>query len=87
MIWIDRDAAGSGWFLDSTPSLSEEYLEVDGELVALDGTAAAEGVDLLSVLIHEFSRAAGLEPTSDDVMAEPLTEGHRTWWQRLLGLG
>ena len=27
-IWIDRDAAGQGWFVDATPARAEEFFPV-----------------------------------------------------------
>jgi len=79
-IFIDHDAAGRGWFVDTTPELSEEYVSGDGVLVASSLTAAADGVDLLSVLIHEIGHLTGLDHADGDegdVMNETLGVGER----------
>ncbi|MEC5129680.1 autotransporter-associated beta strand repeat-containing protein [Verrucomicrobiales bacterium BCK34] len=63
-IFIDRDAAGFDWFVDDTGWLDEEFVEIDGLLRAaggedLDGLAG-DGVDMLSVLMHEQGHILGL---------------------------
>jgi hypothetical protein len=77
VISIDRDAAGHGWFIDLTPRRDEEYRSLGGSLVAIIAPAAG-GIDLLSVLMHEFGHAAGLEHTASGVMAESLDVGIRS---------
>lgn len=76
---IDDDAAGLGWFVDPTPLLDEEFGSGGS---ARPGTAAAAGVDLLTVLAHELGHVLGrpdLDVWShpDDVMAEELGRGVR----------
>jgi hypothetical protein len=76
-IYIDRDAAGHGWFVDSTPAGDEEFA----------GGAAADPtiyrqVDLLSVVSHELGHLLGLEDVDPlgheaDLMAATLATGHR----------
>jgi hypothetical protein len=61
-IMIDSTAAGHGWFIDATPSFDEEFrLTRNRTLVAKSASAAADRVDLLTVLIHELGHALGLE--------------------------
>jgi hypothetical protein len=80
-IYLDRDAAGHGWFVDSTPGADEEF--TGG--IARNATIYRR-VDLLTVVSHELGHVLGLEdldPLSHaadvmaDVMAESLAVGHR----------
>jgi hypothetical protein len=77
VIWIDSDAAGYGWFIDTTPASNEEYQVVDGVLVARSKEAIGR-IDLLSVLMHEFGHVLGLNHTETGLMAETLTAGVRS---------
>ena len=61
-IWIDNDAAGYGWFVDSTPTDDEEFanhLPASPELVADNGSPAANRVDLLTTVMHEMGHILG----------------------------
>ncbi len=63
-IYIDYNGAGADWFVDDTEWLDEEFVEIDGILRAISGDdidgLAGEGVDLLSVLMHEQGHILGL---------------------------
>ena len=60
-IYIDRDAAGHGWFVDSTPQTAEEFSPAgDGVFVAIQGSSADGRMDLLTVLLHELGHMAEL---------------------------
>src|SRR5690606_25135825 len=68
VITIDADAAGRGWFVDTTPMDDGEYEgETLAQLLAAALGSEAEGkVDLLTVVMHEMGHALRLDdvPTS-----------------------
>ena len=74
-ITIDLDAAGRGWFVDSTPLADEEFAS-NG--VTLEATAeGAEGrIDLLTAILHEQGHILGV-PHGDGLMLEILGVGER----------
>jgi large repetitive protein len=79
-IYLDRDAAGRGWFLDSTPTLNEEFVETTPfELSAINPNLIRK-TDLLTVLEHEMGDALGisdLDASINDLMSDLLREGVR----------
>jgi hypothetical protein len=70
---LDVTAAGRGWFVDATPGDDSEYVSVAAGLRASDDRAA-HGVDLLTVVLHEFGHLLGLEDLSADALAEDLMQ-------------
>ena len=60
-ILLDSDAAGYGWFVDSTPNDNVEFANVisANTLAAQNGTAAAARVDLLTAVMHELGDVLG----------------------------
>jgi hypothetical protein len=80
-ITLDTTAAGNGWFVDSTPSDNSEFLPTSNpnEWIAKAGTAAAGKMDMLSVLLHEYGHALGIDHSANpnDFMATTLTAGVR----------
>jgi len=80
VIYIDADAAGYGWFIDTTPYDSREFaLRVEDDvLVAAPGGTAFGEMDLLTVVSHEIGHALGFD--HDDglaVMSDELDAGVR----------
>jgi len=80
-ITLDLNAAGHGWFIDTTPGSNEEYLPTSNpnEWQARAGSDAAGKMDMLSVLLHEYGHALGIEHSADQhaAMATTLTPGTR----------
>ena len=66
-IYIDINAAGRGWFVDSTPSDDSEF--------TTPGNQGEQGrIDLLTVLMHEVGRLLRYDHVADGVMAETLAK-------------
>lgn len=79
-VYIDRDAAGYGWFVDSTPADDSEFSSFLGDyaLAARKGTDAMSRVDLLTTVMHEMGHVLGLgHSNSLDLMAPTLLPGER----------
>lgn len=79
-IYLDSNAAGHGWFVDSTPAQDEEYELLASEGLKATSGAAAEGIDLLSVVQHEFGHLLGLDDHAgdpDELMYESIARGER----------
>jgi len=80
-IFLDRDAAGHGWFIDPTPMANEEFRRQGdtSQLLAID-SRAIDRIDLLTVVEHELGHIAGLEdldPSVSDLMSGQLRAGIR----------
>jgi hypothetical protein len=74
-IWLDTDATGYGWFVDSSPWNDEEFDE--------DADDEVSGhMDALSVIFHELGHLQGFSDVDallhpDDPMADALAAGVR----------
>ena len=80
-ITIDTNAAGHGWFIDSTLSSDEEFTATDtgATLLAVDAEAV-DRIDLLTVVEHELGHIAGfddLDALADTLMSGSLGTGTR----------
>jgi len=80
-ITLDANAAGYNWFIDTTPADNSEFLPTSNpnEWVAKEGSAAYGKMDMLSVLLHEYGHALGIEHSADshDYMGTTLQAGVR----------
>jgi hypothetical protein len=80
-ITLDTDAVGHNWYIDYTPFLNDEYLPTSNPLewIAKPGSEAEGKMDLLTVLLHEYGHAIGLDHSADshDLMATKLLPGIR----------
>ncbi len=79
-IVLDADAAGNGWYVDPTPWDDREFVGTPSmsRLNAVDPTAA-QRIDLVTTLMHEFGHLLGLPDASgpDNIMNRDLDIGVR----------
>ncbi|OIR01051.1 matrixin [mine drainage metagenome] len=80
-ITLDTTAAGNGWYIDPNPAANTDFLPTSNPNVwiAAPGSAAAGKMDMLSVLLHEYGHALGLDHSANpnDFMAPDLQPGER----------
>lgn len=74
-IYLDLNAAGWGWYVDSTPFLNEEYTETSPGIFDASLFSAAGGqIDLLTVLMHELNHLLGHNHDHDSALMEPVLD-------------
>lgn len=79
-IYISPNAAGYGWFVDTTPADDAEFTTSLGPyaLSAASGSDVACRVDLLTTVMHEMTHLLGYEHADSlDLMAPALALGER----------
>jgi hypothetical protein len=84
-ITIDTDAAGHGWFVDSTPNDNSEFTHAANaagtDLYTDPSNAAAGHMDLLTAVTHELGHVIGLDDSTSgdvhDLMYIDLVDGER----------
>jgi hypothetical protein len=80
-IYLDTNAAGHGWFVDSTPASDAEFtLSPSSHALQAVDPRAVDKIDLLTVVEHELGHIAGLndvDALTDDVMSGVLATGIR----------
>jgi hypothetical protein len=74
-VQMDVNAAGHGWFVDTTPQDDEEF---GADLVADTTSDAYRRMDLLTVVMHELGHVLGMDHDVDDsLMGDTLESGVR----------
>ena len=70
IIYLDRNAAGHGWFVDPTPW-------DDSEFTTLGDQGEQNRIDALTVITHELGHLLGMEHEDHGVMQPTLAAGER----------
>lgn len=71
-IVIDVNAAGLGWFIDTTPNTDEEYARDKNGVYRAIAPRAVGKVDLLTVLTHELAHQIGFEDVAPEAQGNSL---------------
>ena len=74
---IDDDAAGRGWFIDSSPTDDAEFFggPVRATVWRCRGSEAFDRIDLLTVVMHELGHVLGLPDLDSPDSAGDLMHG------------
>lgn len=81
VVYLDRDAARRGWFIDLTPDIDEEFQPTTGsvEFEAIM-PSTIHRIDLLTVVCHELGHIVGLRDlafNAENFMAKNVKTGER----------
>jgi PhoPQ-activated pathogenicity-related protein len=79
-ITLDVNAAGFGWFIDTTPFDDAEFsVGSDAGVLYAEDPAVAGRIDLLTTIMHELGHVLGLDDssTTSELMHEALEPGVR----------
>ena len=88
LIQIDIDAAGYGWFVDTTPWDDVEFAPAvpgNHDLASRLGNPAQDRVDLLTVILHELGHLLGRDHEAEGLMDDTLPLGTRRLPDESLG--
>lgn len=79
IVQIDVDAAGHGWFVDTTPWESAEFSPSvqQGDLAATASSPAYSRADLMTVVLHELGHVLGDDHEDVGIMDDILPLGTR----------
>jgi len=85
-ITLDIDAAGYGWFIDTTPGTNNEFTRHHGktDMSATPSSAAFGDIDLLTVVMHEFGHVLGYSDVSIDGQGTGIMDATLDAGERLL---
>ena len=77
-VYLDVNAAGHGWFIDTTPRDHSEF-QADNSLslISLPGSEAAGLIDLWTVIRHELGHLLGDDHAEEGIMDSVLAPGER----------
>jgi hypothetical protein len=84
-IVLDTDAAGHGWFVDSTPDDDREFRGGGDALEAKPNGDAAGRIDMLTAVMHELGHIVGLDHVDSGLMADSLATGTRLLPEGMIG--
>ena len=80
---VDTNAAGLGWFVDSSPEDNHEFVG-DVTMAALAGSDAENVIDLYTVLSHEIGHILGYSHNGSDSRVAALMDSQLNVGERLL---
>jgi hypothetical protein len=75
-VWLDRNAAGWGWFVDPTPADDAEFL-ASTTLARRASEGVLTRMDLLTAVMHEMGHVLGYDHDAEGAMQATLAAGMR----------